>query len=179
MDSILAKRYAKALLELGLDDGKFKTYGEELKTFAEGLADSGPAGKILFSPAIQVDKRKECLQKILSGCQLSPMVVNFIELLNERGRFNLLKATAKAYSDLVDEHDGVVRGVIHTATELDDSQMNAIRSALSIYTGKNVELVQQANPDIIGGVIARLGDLEVDGSVRTQLNKLAATFQND
>ena len=177
MDSILAKRYAKALLELGLEDGNYKAYGEELKTFAEGVALAGPEGQLLFSPVLPVEARKRILEKILEASSLSPLVANFVMLLNERGRFAILRDASRAYSALADERDDVLRGVIQTAVELDASQMSGIRSALNIYTGKKVVLTQKVDPSIIGGVIARLGDLEVDGSVRTQLRKLAAAFQ--
>jgi F-type H+-transporting ATPase subunit delta len=177
MDSILAKRYAKALLELGLADGNQRAYGEELGTFAEALDGAGKEGQLLFSPMLPVDSRKAMLTEILGGCGLSQLVGNFIMLLNERGRFPLLKDTSKAYSGLLDAHEGVARGVVTTVKELDPGQLGGIASALGIYVGKKVELAQKVDESLIGGVIARVGDLEVDGSIRTKLAKLAAGFQ--
>jgi F-type H+-transporting ATPase subunit delta len=179
MDSILAKRYARALLELGEADGKYQAYGDELWGFAEALREAGPEGRLLFSPVIPIDARKGILGKVLDQCDLSPLVKNFILLLNERGRLPIIRDAAKAYQGLVDEHEGIVRGTVQTAIELDASQLSGIRSALSMYIGKKVELEQRVDPGIIGGLVARLGDLEVDGSVRTQLDRLAAAFQAD
>jgi F-type H+-transporting ATPase subunit delta len=178
MNTILARRYAKALLEIGLEDGNYRAYGGELSSFADGVSGAGAEGQLLFSPALPIDSRKPLLEKILGPCGLSPMVANFVRLLNDRGRFPLLPDAAKAYQALADERDGIVRGVVRSAQELGESQFAGIRQALSICTGKKVELEQKTDPSLIGGVVARLGDLEVDGSVRTQLQKLAALFAN-
>ncbi|MDR2198231.1 MAG: ATP synthase F1 subunit delta [Deltaproteobacteria bacterium] len=177
MDSILAKRYAEALLELGLADGNHAAYGEELALFSAAVQGAGEEGRLLASPALPAEARKKILSQILDKASLSPLTRNFVSLLNDRGRFSLLRETARAYAALQDEREGIVRGVVQTAVDLDESQLNGIRSALGIYTGKKVELTQKVDPSIIGGVVARLGDLEVDGSVRMQLNKLKAAFQ--
>jgi F-type H+-transporting ATPase subunit delta len=177
MDSILAKRYAKALLELGLEDGNHKAYGEELSALSGAIQGAGAAGRLLVSPVLPAEEKALLLDKIIAAAGLSPLVANFVRLLDRRGRLGLLAAASRAYASLEDEHEGIARGYVLTAGPLGDAQLGAIREALSRYVGKTVLLEQREDPSVIGGVVARVGDLEVDGSVRARLARLAAAFQ--
>ncbi|MDR2349143.1 MAG: ATP synthase F1 subunit delta [Deltaproteobacteria bacterium] len=179
MDASTAKRYATALLELGLADGQYVKYGEELKDFAGSLAGAGKEADLLSSPSLPANVRKKMADGILEKAGLSPLVNNLSRLLFERGLLSRLPAVAEAYGKLLDEKEGVLRGTLYSPTELVQSEFAAVREALSIYTGKKVELAQSLKPELIGGVVAKLGDLVIDGSVKSRLEKLAAAFEGD
>jgi F-type H+-transporting ATPase subunit delta len=172
MQDILAKRYAKALLLLGQEDGDYRGLGLELTEFQREIAEAGEAGQALISPFYPKDQRGQALAAVLERSSLSPAVNNFIKLLHQKGRLNLLGPIASAYSRLSDEADGLVRGTLTSAAPLTESQISAIKGALHTMSGAKVELEVKIDPSIIGGLVARLGDLVVDSSLQTQLQIL-------
>ncbi|MDR2351762.1 MAG: ATP synthase F1 subunit delta [Deltaproteobacteria bacterium] len=179
MISILSKRYAQALLDLGLEDGKYKLYGSEIKELANSLKALGPEANYLSSPLIPGELKEQMLQAILKKAAFSPLVNSFIRLLHDKGRFELLGEIAEAYQTLVDEKEGICRGTVTTAVKLSASHLAAIKEALGIYTGLKIELTEKVDPLIIGGIIANLGDLTLDSSIRSRVRKLAQAFSGD
>ncbi|MDR1084302.1 MAG: ATP synthase F1 subunit delta [Deltaproteobacteria bacterium] len=173
MQDVLAKRYAQALFSIGLEDGFYKGYGEELKDFWESLEDSGPAGDVLSSLAYPKELRNRAVDAVIAAAKLAPMVQNFLRLLHEKGRFNLLGSVAAAYQGLVDRKEGLIRGTLTAASTVDESQLAALKSALSTFIGQSVELSVKEDPGLIGGVVAKLGDLVVDGSLKTKLARMS------
>ncbi|MDR2301713.1 MAG: ATP synthase F1 subunit delta [Deltaproteobacteria bacterium] len=173
MIDILAKRYAKALFFLGQDDGKYRDYGSELDSFSELLKQTGEVGHALVSPFYPREQRHGALLAILEKCSLSPVVSNFVKLLFDKGRLNLLEPIKTAYLGLCDESEGLMRGTLTSAAPLTESQVSAIKGALNIMSGAKVELEVKVDPTIIGGLVARLGDLVVDSSIQTQLKRLS------
>jgi F-type H+-transporting ATPase subunit delta len=172
MSDILSKRYAKALLLLGQEDGNYRQYGQELAEFTKELEQTGEVGQALISPFYPKEKRGQALTAILDQSSLSDIVKNFLRLLHDKGRFNKLSSILDAYSQLCDGADGLIRGTLTTAAPLSESQLSASKGALNTMSGAKVELEVKVDPSIIGGLVARLGDLIVDSSLKTQLERL-------
>jgi F-type H+-transporting ATPase subunit delta len=169
----IAKRYARALLALGQADGRFAQYGGELTGLARLIAESGETAKALVSPAFPEGVRRKMLSAILEKAAVSPLVANFLQLLLEKNRLAGLSDIAEAYGRLADAAGGVVRARITSAAPLAPDDLKAIGAALGRFTAAKVELTVERDPGLIGGLVARLGDLTIDGSVRTQINKLS------
>ncbi len=167
------KRYARALLALGQADGRFAQYGQELTSLAGVLAESGETARALVSPALPEGVRRRMLLAILGKAALSPMVNNFLQLLLDKNRLADLPEIAAAYNQLSDAANGLVRARITSARPLAPEDLAAIGDALGRFTSAKVELTADQDPSLIGGLVARLGDLTIDGSVRTQINKLS------
>jgi F-type H+-transporting ATPase subunit delta len=174
----IVKRYAQALLSLGLEDGLYDQYGLELEQLAKAIAGVGEASKTLTSPAFPQKMREKILEAILEKASLHSAVSNFARLLMEKRRFGELEAIAEAYKVLADAENGVIRAKVTTAASLGQGEIDKIKAALTIFAGKKVELSVVEDISIIGGLVARLGDLTIDGSVRTQLSKLARILEN-
>lgn len=172
------KRYAQALLELGKADGKYILYGRELKVLATALIDLGDAAKTLTSPAFPEWLRRKMLDAILTKAALSPMVTNFVCLLMDKDRLAELVDISEKYNQLADEEKGVIQASLTTAKPLTAEEIEAIGQSLNKFSGRQVELSVVHDSAIIGGVVARMGDLTIDGSVRTQINKLAEKLDN-
>jgi F-type H+-transporting ATPase subunit delta len=102
------------------------------------------------------------------------MLANFISLLHDRGRLGLLPSISEAYQALSDQAQGLLRGTLSSAVPLEDRDLASIEEALGIFTGRKVLLSQKLDPSILAGLVARIGDLVVDGSLRTQLARLSA-----
>ncbi|MDR1658179.1 MAG: ATP synthase F1 subunit delta [Deltaproteobacteria bacterium] len=172
MNKILAKRYARALLSLGVEDGRYRSYLEQLENFLAALNEAGNSREVLSSPVYPRKLRADMLVKIIEASGLDEVATNFLKLLHDRDRFSLLGVTVESLRELIDERDGLLRGVLTTASPLKAGELLAIEGALGTMTGRKVELSVKQDPAIIGGLVARLGDLVVDSSLRTQLDKI-------
>jgi F-type H+-transporting ATPase subunit delta len=177
-NNTVIKRYAQALLDLGKADGKYAQYGQELKSLAEAISGLGDEARPLTSPAFPEGVRRAMLKAVVARAGLSPLVSNFVYLLMDKDRLGELVDIAAKYNQLADEERGVVQATITTAQALAAKDIEAINRSLSTFAGRAVELAVELDPSIIGGVVARLGDLTIDGSVRTQINKLAEKLDN-
>ncbi|MFH1059245.1 MAG: ATP synthase F1 subunit delta [Pseudomonadota bacterium] len=169
---IVAKRYARALLEIGREDGKYEQYGQELAAFA-GLLDQNPELETaLANPAFNFEGRKGVLAAILGKAGFSPIVNNFFKLLMDRGRINVAPGINTVYQDLLDEVNGITRAQVVSAAALGDEEVARLAATLKQVAGREVKLEVKEDPGLIGGVVARIGDLVLDGSVKSQLESL-------
>jgi len=172
IDLTLSRRYAKALLFLGKEDGRFQEYGEELTGFAQLLGREPELKNALLNPVYGMEERRAVLLKMLEVLQLSPLVGNFLKLLFDKHRLGAVAGIAQTYQELVDAEQNIKRAKITAAIPLDDEIQERLRQTLEQLTGSKVIMTTEENPAILGGLIARVGDLVLDGSVRTQLNAL-------
>ena len=176
-NTTVVKRYARALLELGLENGEFSKYGQELKHLADALAAIGEEARPLTSPLLPEGLRQKLLTAILAKADLSPLLANFIHLLMDKGHLNDLSDVAEAYNILADEEKGLIRATITSASSLGALEAASIRDALATFSQRQVELTLKEDPALIGGLVAELGDLTIDGSVLTQIGKMAETLE--
>ncbi len=173
----VSRRYAKALILIGQEDGLAEHYNSELDSIV-GLFDAQENfEKALTNPLYNKNDRKKVLQAVLTATDLSAIMKSFLILLFDKGRIGFLREIASYYKDLADELKGVVKASIVSATELSSEAINKIKEALSKKTGKNIVLNVEQDPNLIGGVVTKLGDLVLDGSVKTQLINMRETLK--
>ncbi|HZS38198.1 MAG TPA: ATP synthase F1 subunit delta [Polyangia bacterium] len=168
----LARRYAKALLALGIQQQTYDALGKELDRTAETFARSPELRVALENPVFPFEKRRLVLEDVARRLALSKTVRNFVMLLLDKGRIGALPDIARAHRTLVDEHAGRVRATVTTVRPLDPVLESRLKSALERQSGKTVLLDKREDPTIVGGLITQLGDIVYDGSVRTQLLQL-------
>ncbi len=168
----LARRYAKALLSIGKEDGRYKEYGEELSAFAYLLEREQELKNAIINPIYPGDSRQAVLREILAKLNFSPITNNFLNLLFDKQRLDGVLQISEVYQQLVDQLEKVSRAQVKTAAPLDEDMVNKVRQALEKITGTSVVVDVAQDPDIIGGIVAKVGDLVLDGSVRTQLQSL-------
>ncbi len=173
---IVAKRYAKALLEIGREDGKLEEYGRELGEVAGLLAQTPELESALANPGFPFEQRKALLGAVLDKAGLSPMVNNFLRLLMDRGRIKAARDISLVYQRLLDEVKGIQRADIVSAVPLGDAEVARLTETLKKLAGREVVAEVKEDPSLIGGVVARIGDLVLDGSVKTQLVGLKASL---
>lgn len=168
----IARRYARALLELAKEAGKVEELGEQLRGFASVLADNPQLFNTLLNPAYPPGQRKAVLVRVIEKMNLDTLMRNFILLVNDRRRIEHVPNIAISYWELADDLAGRIRAVVTTATALKADQERVIRDTLSARIGKTVILTHEKDPGIIGGVIAQVGNLMFDYSLRSQLRRV-------
>ncbi len=165
----IARRYAKALLLIGKEDGQAETYREELEGIAELLSENKELDQALSNPLYDAAGRRGVLKTVIENQELSRVMKSFLLLLFDKGRIGFLDSINDFYGKLADELKGVAQATLVSATELSEETVDRIKSALSKRTGKTVRLDVEQDPSLIGGIVTRIGDLVLDGSVKTQL----------
>jgi F-type H+-transporting ATPase subunit delta len=165
----IARRYAKALLLIGKEDGQIDTYREELDVFAKLIDQEKSLQQVLVNPLYNIDGRKKVLTSVMNQFKLSKTMTTFLLFLFDKGRIGFLNNINDFFQKFADELKGVARASLVSATELSSETIDKIRSALSKRTGKDIILEVEQDPELIGGIVTRIGDLVLDGSVRTQL----------
>jgi len=168
----IARRYAKALLEIGIAQQTYDALGKELERAADTLRASPELRNALENPIFSIEKRKLIMDELSRRLALSKTVRNFIMLLLDKGRIARLPDISRFYRTLVDEHAGRVRATVTSARPLDPMLETRLKTALEKSSGKVVIFEKREDPAILGGLVTQLGDTVYDGSVRTQLQQL-------
>ncbi len=170
--TILARRYAKALFAVGIEEGKFEEYNEALQGVAGLYVSHLEVADALTNPLYPLDIRQKVMAGMIASMGVEKIMANFLNLLVEKKRAGVLPEIAEEYQAMVDNEKNVSHGSVVSAIELSEALQVKVRATLEKLTGKKVELTTSVDPSIIGGIIAKVGDLELDGSIRTQLASL-------
>lgn len=176
--TILARRYAKALFSLGKEQGTTEHYSGVLNGIA-GLykeASTGVADAVA-NPLYPLDIRQKVMIKIGESAQADAIMASFLKLLVDKKRADILPAIAISMQGMVDKDQNISHGTVVSAVELDGALLSKIQRALEKITGNTVTLETQVDPSIVGGIIAKVGDLVMDGSIKTQLYGLKESIK--
>jgi F-type H+-transporting ATPase subunit delta len=176
-DASLARRYARALLQLGRSDGAVDLYANDLGRIGVTLdVGGGQLRAALVNPGLSLAERRGVLDAVLGRLGLAPTVQNFLRLLLDKNRFFALADIERAYLAMADELAGRVRARVRTARALDAAGQADVQRALSSATGKHVLVQFSVDSSLIGGMVAQVGDKVYDASVATRLAHLQHTL---
>jgi len=175
--SRIAKRYAKALFSLGQEEGTFEQYGLELKEFADLCREQADFGSVIANPIFSVEDRKNVLQAVLDKSGFSSAVQSFLKLLLDKARIGVIGEIAEYYEKLWDDAVSVVRAKVITARPLKGEALKALEKSLEELTSKKLKSVVEEDPSLIGGVVVKIGDVVLDGSVKAQLEGLKESLK--
>ncbi len=165
----IAKRYAKALLLIGKEDKKVEVYRKELDGFAKLLDKEKELDKVINNPLYEASGRKKVLQAVIKKLNLSSLMKSFLLLLFDKRRIGFIGNINEFYQKLSDEIKGVAHASLVSAVKLSPETIEEIRKTLSKKTGKDIFLEVEQDKNLIGGVVTKIGDLVLDGSIKTQL----------
>ncbi len=166
----IAQVYARALFEVAQEHDLLDVIREQLGEFAQALNDNRQLQIIFFSPYFSAEEKKQALQRVLEGAD--PIFMGFLETLVEGHRMPALFRIRTQYERLWDEAKKVLPVSVTSAVPLDESTIKEIGDRIGEQTGQTVELSTAADPDILGGVIVRVGNAILDASLRSRLNQL-------
>lgn len=178
----LARRYARALLQLADTPIQREIFGRDLASFARNVAvsesDVSPTLlQVLGSGAYLVSERHAVLAKVLQKMALDPTVVKFLLFVFDRGRIGGVPQIARAYAEMADALSGRVHAKLTSARPLPAESVNKIKAALERATGKTILLDTAVDPELIGGVVTQVGSVVYDGSLKTQLSNIRTALR--
>lgn len=168
--STVAKRFAKALMEVGIEEKAAAKYGHELSTAVGVFKGSPELYRILLNPMYRIEDRNGLMNKISGALQLSPAVARFLNILVATRHIRLLETVTEAYSKLEDDIAGRIRATVEAPFDLSSQVVDDIRGRLRASTGREVVLSSVKNPALIGGLVIRMDNTIIDGSLKTQLD---------
>ena len=166
----VARVYAQALFDAAKEAGVVEPVRRELGDFLAGLAASAPLRNVLADPQVETSAKSRVLAEITRGGQ--PLVANALLLMLERGRLAALPELQQAYDALAIVEEGVVEVEVVSAAELSPETEKKIAARVHEATGRRVELARRVDPAILGGLVLRIGDIIVDGSVKARIRQL-------
>jgi F-type H+-transporting ATPase subunit delta len=166
----IAQVYARSLFEVAKERGKVDEIREELGQLSQALEESRDLSLFLFSPYFSTEEKKEGLHRVISDADES--LVNFLELLLENHRLPALHRIRREYDDLWREENQLLPVQVTSAVELDDDTIRSIGDRVGEQTGRTVELSSSVDPDLVGGIVLRVGNSILDASIRNRLEQL-------
>jgi F-type H+-transporting ATPase subunit delta len=172
IESAVAERYARAVFELAVEAGQLKGVTDELQALANVYASSTDLQRVLENPLVDQAQREAILRDLSARLSLSPVAVNTVRLLVARRRVRALPEIAKRLVGLADEKAGLLRATVTSAIPLSETYYQNLASELEKLTGKKILLERKQDPSLIAGVVTRVGDNTIDGSLRGQLSAL-------
>lgn len=167
----VAKRYGRALFELALEKNILDQLEAELKEVVKVINENEELKKVLEHQLMSSEIKQEIFKKVYLD-SVSSTTLNFLLLILHKRRENALEQIVEHYLNLANEEKGIVRADVKTAIELSPEDQEQLRQNLTKMTGKNLQLKIEIDPSIIGGLVVKIGDKIIDGSVSTKLKML-------
>lgn len=177
MSTRAALRYAKAIINFALEQQKEVEVSNDMLLIAKTIDESKDLQLLLSSPVLKSEVKKSTLKEVFSD-KVSPLAFSLIDLLIENKRINLLSIVAKKYKVLFEELKGIELAKVTSAVPLTEALKKQVLAKVKELTGKEATLQNIVNPDIIGGFILRIGDIQYDASVANKLQVLKRQFDN-
>ena len=170
--STLAERYALAVFELGTESGQLQQLTDQLRALSDAYASSSDLRGVLDNPLVDEAKRSAVIDTLAARLGLGRLAKNTVRLLARRHRVSLIVDLARALGRLADERAGIVRATVTSARPLPDTFCRQLTSELERLTRRKILLERQLDPSLLGGVVTRVGDNVIDGSLKGRLADL-------
>jgi F-type H+-transporting ATPase subunit delta len=177
INNTLARRYAKALVQIGSEDGLIDRFRDELTAIERVFSANADLKAVFSNPAFTADQKKDIMKDLVAKVKCSELVGNFLLLLVDKNRVAFLDQIVHTYETLADEQSGIIRPIIKTAFALDAGQVSSIQGALEKKSGKKVIPQVTVDQSLLGGVVTQIGDTAFDSSVKTQLKRIQDILQ--
>jgi F-type H+-transporting ATPase subunit delta len=166
----IAAVYARSLFEVAKEQDKLDLVREQLGEFAGALDQTRELQVFFFSPYFSTAEKEDGLDRAVSGAD--PVVVNFLKLLIENHRMPVIFRVRREYERLWEEENKLLPVRVTSAVELDSATVSQIGDRIAEQTGRKVELSSEVDPDILGGIVVRVGNSILDASIRNRLEQL-------
>jgi F-type H+-transporting ATPase subunit delta len=172
----VARRYASALADVAVERGDEREVQTEIDSWVSMIEATPLLREVFANPTIPYDQKRKVLEDLISRSRVRETTASFLRVLLKNQRLSELKEVADRYGQVLDERGGIVAAYVTTARAIPDELRNSLHQALVESTGKTVRLSFTTDESLIGGVVARVGSTIFDGSVRSELERLALTL---
>jgi len=166
----IASVYARSLFEVALEQGKLDDVRDQLGEFADALDSNQEMQVFFFSPYFSTPEKVEGLDNVVTGAE--PILQNFLKLLIEKSRMPAVFRVRRAFDELWQRENKLLPVEITSAIELDKKTVKQIGDRIGEETGQKIELSEHVDPDILGGLVVRVGNSIIDASIRARLDQL-------
>jgi len=173
----LSGRYAMALFELARDEKQLDAVSASLATLKSALGESEDFRRLIASPLISRDEAAKAIAATATALKLDPLTTKFLGVLATNRRLGQISAVIRAFTSLTAAHRGEITAEVTSAHPLTEDQVAALKVKLKGELARDVALDLNVNPDILGGLIVKVGSRQIDGSIRTKLNTLAQAMR--
>ena len=173
----LAGRYASALFDLAREQRQIDAVGRSLDALASALVDSKEFAELVQSPLVSRPEAAKTFKAVGPQLGVDPITQNFLGVLARNGRKNELRSVIRAFKRLAADHRGETTADVVTARPLNDDQMAELKAQLRARAGRDVTIDAVVDPNILGGIVVKLGSQRIDASIRTKLNRLAQAMK--
>jgi F-type H+-transporting ATPase subunit delta len=173
----LADRYAAALFELAESDKALDRVADELQQLNAMISGSDDLGRLIRSPVIARAEQQQALDAILATGGFSPLVRRFVGLVTRNRRLFALPRMIQAFLDRIARSRGETSAEVVSASALSSAQLNALRAELKAAIGSDVAVASRVDPDLLGGLVVKIGSRMVDSSLKTKLQRLSLAIK--
>jgi len=171
MIDIIANRYAEALFQLSEDENITKEIYRELHNVVDVVKNNKDLDNVLKSPLVAKIEKVQLIEALFNN-KINNNLKNFLKILVEKGRISSLKSIELTFKQLLNDKNNIIEGTVISAIPLTDKKVKELEEKLSKKYNKNVTLENKVDEDILGGVLVRLGNTQIDGSVKTRLDNI-------
>lgn len=178
-NDVMARRYARALYELGREEGLEKQFQDDMDNVVALAEESDEFKAIMVSPLYDITLKKRILSGMVPKLAISPFALNFFYILLDKDRFSFLPEIRKAYQDFLDAASGKVKAQVLSAIDLDAAQQQKIAAVFSQVMRKSVDVEIAVDPSLIGGLVVEVEGMVYDGSIKTQLSKIKQSLKGE
>jgi F-type H+-transporting ATPase subunit delta len=168
--AVVARTYARALFDAAKEHGRLAQVRDELNRFAEAVGEVPELEALILNPELDTRAKIDALDALLEGAD--ELLRNFVRLVTEKGRAPMLEEISRELDELVAADERILNVELTTAYELSDSEAASIVDQIEQAAGRRVEADRSVDPELIGGLVLKVGSLEVDSSVRGRLDRL-------
>lgn len=177
-DIKVASRYAKSLLGIAIEENKLEELHNDMQLINKVCNENRELELLLKSPIVKTDKKEAILEEIFSK-NISQITKSFVSIILRKKREGLLPDISNAFIDAYKAHKNITTATVTSAVNLSNQQKETIVKLLEKQGKENIELVEVVNEDIIGGIILRVGDKQVDESIKRKLINLEMEFSEN
>ncbi len=175
MAKLVSRTYSEALFEVALEEGKMDLFLDELSFVTETFKVHPEFFELFKTPLVRVDEKKKVIEEVFSG-RLSKELNNFLKIIIDKRRGSFIQQIKEEYESIVNKHKGIVKAVAITAVPLSDEEKTKLKDKLSTLTGKVVKLANKTDKDVIGGVLVKIGDKVIDGTIKGKLEEMTESL---
>lgn len=173
----LQGRYAAALYDLASEEGKVTAVESDLAGLGQAIAASDDLAALIRNPRVTREAASAAMANVAKLLKLAPLTTNFLGVLAQNRRLAKLPEVVRAFATIAAAARGEISAEVTSAHPLSEAQLKALAEKLKAREGKDVKLSATVDPDILGGLVVRIGSTQIDSSIRTRLNTLAAAMK--